>query len=178
MPPSMPIETAIRPRASPRDSGNKALLEIAPDVVQDLPDLRPIGNEGDQAHRPTALRAQQWKNFVDAGDQHCPQVMCLRPFGWCWIGRGWHRKPQRHHPRRTLARGGWLGLHHDLLGRCSQRRHRSPERRVRGQNTKIAVRMGARWWHQGGNTVSKRSRAARSCASMQTPASTEKPLCW
>ena len=28
-----------------------------------------------------ARRAQQREDFVDAGDQHCPQVMCLRPFG-------------------------------------------------------------------------------------------------
>lgn len=28
---------------------------------------------------------------------------------------------QRCHPRRAIARGGWLGLYHDLLGQCSQR---------------------------------------------------------
>jgi hypothetical protein len=49
---------------------------------------------------------------------------------------------QRNHARCALARGGWLGLHHDLLGRCSQRRYRSPERRIRGQHTKIAIADG------------------------------------
>ena len=49
-------------------------MAIAP-VVQDLPDLCAFGNECDQVHLPTALRAQQREHFVDAGDQHSPQVV-------------------------------------------------------------------------------------------------------
>jgi len=61
---------------------------------------------------------------------------------------------QRHHARCALAHVGWFGLHHDLhrwLCRLCQRRDRSPERRVRGQHTKIALPMGVRRWHQRGN---------------------------
>ena len=59
---------------------------------------------------------------------------------------------QRHHSRRALIRDGWLGLHHDLLGRCNQRHRRSPVRRIRGQHAKATVPVCARRHHQGGNT--------------------------
>ena len=63
---------------------------------------------------------------------------------------------QRHHSRCALAHVGWLGLHDDLLGRlcrCRQRHCRSPERRVRGQHTKVPMPMGARRWHQRRNAL-------------------------
>ena len=39
-------------------------LGVDPDVLKDLPDLRALGNERDQAHLPTALRPQQQEHFV------------------------------------------------------------------------------------------------------------------
>ena len=80
------------------------------------------------------------KHFAGAGDQHRPQVMRRWTFGWTRIAK-------RHHARYALAHVGWPGLHHDLLGqlcRCRQRHRCSPERRVRGQHTKIAEPIGAR----------------------------------
>ena len=65
---------------------------------------------------------------------------------------------QRHHSRCPLAYVGWLGLHHDLLGRLCQRYRRSPERRVLGKHTKVAVPVGARRWHQGRNTIDQLQR--------------------
>jgi hypothetical protein len=50
---------------------------------------------------------------------------------------------------QARARVGLLGR----LCRCRQRRHRSPERRVRGQHTKKAVPVGAWGRHQGRNAV-------------------------
>jgi len=82
--------------------------------------------------------------------------MCLRPCGCRRLGRGWARMTQRHHPRCALARGGWIGPRHDLLGRlcrCRQRHRRSPERRVRSQHTKIAMPMDARRWHPCRNAL-------------------------
>ena len=110
-------------------------------------------NEGDQAYLPTTPRVQQRKNLVDSGDQYRPQVVRLRALGWCRFGRGWDRMAQRCHPRRALARGGWIGLHHDLLGRCSQRHRRSPERRMRSQHTKVAMPVRSRRWHQRRNAL-------------------------
>ena len=76
--------------------------------------------------------------------------------GWHGFGRKWHRMALPYHLRRAVARDGWIGLHHDLLGRlcrCCQRHRRSPERRVRCQHTKIAMPMGAWRWHQRHNAL-------------------------
>ena len=47
-------------------------------MVQYLPDLRAVGDERDDAHLPTAQRAQQGKHLVDSGNQHRPQVVRWR----------------------------------------------------------------------------------------------------
>jgi hypothetical protein len=44
-------------------------------VLKDLPHLGTIGDERDDAHLAGADRANQWKHFVDAGDQCGPQVV-------------------------------------------------------------------------------------------------------
>lgn len=56
-------------------------LGVHSDVVQYLPDLCTFGDKGDQAHLTTALRAQEREHFVDAGNQHSPQVM-RQALGW------------------------------------------------------------------------------------------------
>ena len=50
-------------------------LGVHPDVIKDPSDLHALGNERDQAHLPTAQRAQQREHLVDARDQHGPQVV-------------------------------------------------------------------------------------------------------
>ena len=70
-----------------------------------------LGNEGDQAHLSTALRAQQREHFVDAGDQHRPQVMRLRALG-CH-----HTTPGQSRAQRCRIRGicERLGAHKVLV---------------------------------------------------------------
>lgn len=75
-------------------------------------------------------------------DQHRPQAKRLRALGCRGLGRRRARMAQRCHPRRAHTRGGWLVLHHGLLGRlclCRQRHHRSPARQVRCWHTKFLV---------------------------------------
>jgi hypothetical protein len=118
-----------------------------------LPDLRALGDEGDQAHLPTAQRAQQREHFVDTGDQHRPQVMRLRAFGWRRFGLGglaWPSGTALGAPSVMLA--GSACTTTCLAGAASCHR-RSSERRIRCQHTKIAVAVGARRWHQRGNAV-------------------------
>lgn len=108
------------------------------------------------AHVAATPGAQQREHFVNTGDQHRPQVMRLRPCGCRRFGLGWDRMAQQNHPRRALTHVGWLGLHGDLLGRLcrySQRHRRSPERRIRGQHTKVAMPVCARGRHQGRMTA-------------------------
>ena len=154
--PVIRLRIAVTPQRWPARRGYVWRLRVDPDAIKDLPDLRALGNERDQAHLPSAQRAQQREHFVNTGDQHRPQLMRLRPFGCRRFGLGWDRMAQQNHPRRALAHVGWLGLHGDLLGRlcrCSQRHRRSPERRIRGQHTKVAMAVRARRWHQGSNAI-------------------------
>ena len=67
--------TTVLPQRWPARRGYVRRLRVHPDVIQDLLDLRALGDKGNQAHLPTALRAQQWDHFVDAGYQHRPQVV-------------------------------------------------------------------------------------------------------
>jgi hypothetical protein len=46
-------------------------------VIEHLPDIGAVRDEGDDAHLPTAQRAWQWEHLVDTGDQHCPQAVRL-----------------------------------------------------------------------------------------------------
>ena len=111
----------------------------------DLLDLLALGDKGDPAHLATAHRAQEREHLVDSGDQHRPPVV-----RWAL---GWHCVPLRHHP--WYARASLRRLRRGRLGRrChSHGHHRSPERRIRTQHTKIAVPVGAWRRHQGGNAV-------------------------
>lgn len=52
------------------------------DVIENPTDLRALGDKGDLAHLTTALLAQQRERLLDSGDQHRPQLMRIRPFGW------------------------------------------------------------------------------------------------
>jgi hypothetical protein len=47
-------------------------------VIVELPDLRAICDERDQAHIPAKHRTRQRKDLVDASDQNCPEVVRLR----------------------------------------------------------------------------------------------------
>lgn len=67
--------TTVLPQRRPVRRGYVRGLAGDPDVVQYLLDLRALGDKGDQAHLATAHRAQQWKDLVDAGYQHRPQVV-------------------------------------------------------------------------------------------------------
>ena len=70
-----------------------------------------------------AFIPQRREDFVDSGDQHRPQVVRRCALGRRRLGRKWDCLAQRHHPRCALARGGWIGLNDNLLGRlCRCRR--------------------------------------------------------
>ena len=69
------LRIAVIPQRWPARRDYVRGLGVNPDVVQDLLDLRALGDKGDQAHLATALRAQEQEHLKDAGDQHCPQVM-------------------------------------------------------------------------------------------------------
>jgi hypothetical protein len=46
---------------------------IHPDVLQDVPDVGAVSDEGDDAHWPVTNRAYQREHLVDAGNEHRPQ---------------------------------------------------------------------------------------------------------
>ena len=55
---------------------------------QYLPDLRALGEKGNQTHFPTAHRAQQRELLIDAGGEHFPHVAHRQPLRWqCKLGR-------------------------------------------------------------------------------------------
>ena len=87
--PLIRLRIAVIPQRWPARRGYVWWLRVHPDVIKDLSDLRALGEKGDQAHLTTAHWAQQREHFVDAGDQHRPQIMRLRPFGCRRLGRGW-----------------------------------------------------------------------------------------
>ena len=113
----------------------------APPVMKAIGRIRPQKRAQQRKSQLVGDRAGSLRVTADrparpqeTGDQHRPQVARLRPFEWHRLGREWHRMALPHHLRRAIARDGWLGLHHDLLGGCGQRRHRGPQWRVRGQH--------------------------------------------
>jgi hypothetical protein len=60
-------------------------------VVQYLLDVGAEGDEGDDAHLNATDGAQQREHFLDAGNQHCPQVV-HRALGWHRLSKldlGW-----------------------------------------------------------------------------------------
>lgn len=131
---------------------------LHPDVVQDVADFGAVGDEGNDAHLPTAHGAQQRKCLVDAGNQHRPQVM-RRSLRACFrFGCGCGRVARRRHPRYARAR--LCSLHRGWLrrSRLSQRRYRRSQRRVWCQHTKVAVPVGAWRWHQRGDAVDQFQR--------------------
>jgi hypothetical protein len=104
---------------------------------------------GASAHRTAGTAAEKRRRCT----------LSARPTGQCagerWGGAdsdvdgiAWPSGVTPGAPSPVVAGSVW---HRDLLGRCSQRRHRSPERRIRGQHTNIAVPVRARRWHQRRN---------------------------
>ena len=69
------LRIAVVPQRWSARRGYVRGLRVDPDVLQDFPDLCAICDKGDQAHLPTALRAQKRKDLVDAGNQHRPQIV-------------------------------------------------------------------------------------------------------
>jgi hypothetical protein len=78
-------------------------LEVNPDVVQYLPDQFDLSDKRDQSHLATAHRVQQRKNLVDAGDQHCPQVVRRWALGRHGLGLSLDDFAHWRQPRRSLA---------------------------------------------------------------------------
>ena len=125
-------------------------LRICPDVFEYLPDVGTVRDERNQAHLPTTKRAHQRENLIDAGEQNRPQVV-----RWA------------------------LGRHRLALGRSIS------SRGVSVNSSALTPRLSllgslfclAQWSTSSLPALRSRSRAAQSCAWMQTPASTEKPLC-
>ena len=52
-------------------------LRLHPDVIEHVPDIGAVRDEGDDAHLPTADGAQQREHLVDSGDHHRPEVVRL-----------------------------------------------------------------------------------------------------
>ena len=136
----IPIRLALRtiihrrvaalPQRWPACRGDVRGGRLHPDVVQDVADFGAVGDEGNDAHLPTAHGAQQRKCLVDAGNQHRPQVM-RRSLRACFrFGCGCGRVARRRHPRYARAR--LCSLHRGWLrrSRLSQRRYRRSQRRV------------------------------------------------
>jgi hypothetical protein len=95
----------VRPRRWPERRGYVWGLGVDPSVVQDLPDLRALGDERNQAHLPTAHRAQQREQLVDAGDQHRPQLVrrALGRHRRGGLDLGWECFALRHNPKCAHA---------------------------------------------------------------------------
>ena len=126
--PVIHLRITVLPQRWPACWGDVRWLRVNADVVQYLPDLRALGNEGDEPHLPTAQRTRQRENLVDAGDQNRPQVVRRCALGWhgLWqLCSAAERIASRHHPRRTLARTGLRRLSRHRLSRCRHCVHRS-----------------------------------------------------
>ena len=67
--------TAVIPQRWPACRGDVRGGRLHPDVVQDVADFGAVGDEGNDAHLPTAQRTQKREHLVDAGDQHRPKVV-------------------------------------------------------------------------------------------------------
>jgi hypothetical protein len=67
------------PQGWPTRLGNVGCLGLHPDVIQYLPDTCAVRNERDDSHLPATDWAQEREHFVNAGDQHRPQVMRRTP---------------------------------------------------------------------------------------------------
>lgn len=61
-------------------------LTVQPDVVQDVPDVGTVRDEGNDAHLPAVDGAHKRKYLVDMGDPHSSEVVAWL-FGQC--GRFW-----------------------------------------------------------------------------------------
>lgn len=48
-------------------------LRLDPDVIEYLPDIGAVRDEGDDAHLPAADGAQEREHLIDAGNQYRPQ---------------------------------------------------------------------------------------------------------
>jgi hypothetical protein len=59
------MRIAVIPQRWPARRGNMRWLRVDTDVIEDPPDLRALGDKGDQAHLPTAHWAQQREDFVE-----------------------------------------------------------------------------------------------------------------
>ena len=86
------LRIAVVPKWWPACRGDGWRLGLHTDVLQDLPDIGTVRDERDDAHLTTADRAYQRKNPVDAGDQHCPQV--VRRWAHCAVWRS--GRPDRY----------------------------------------------------------------------------------
>ena len=70
-----------------------------------------------------------------------------------------NRVAQRYHPRHAHARDGLRGLSRDHLRRgYGHSRDSGPQWRVRREHPKVAMPVGARRWHQGGNSLDQLPR--------------------
>ena len=146
------------PQRRPACRGDARWLCLRPDVVQYLPDVGAVRDEGDDSHLPATDRAEQREHLIDTGLQHRPEIvrwalgqhrLSMLGLAWEWIA----------YPKCALARAGGPGPHLQRLRlfrhlRCCtlcQRHRRSPVRRVRRQYAEVAVAVRARRRHQGGN---------------------------
>jgi hypothetical protein len=130
------LRITVIPQWRPARRGDAGWLAICPDVVQDLPDICAMCDERDDAHLPTADRAQQREYFVNTGHQHRPQVVRCT-LGRCKFGRRSHWITHGRGAICAAARGSRLGLRPGWG--CGHSRHRSPELRIRCQHTKVAM---------------------------------------
>lgn len=55
--PVIHLRITVHPQRRPACRGYVRGLRVDPDVIEDLPDLRALGNEGDQAHLPSGATA-------------------------------------------------------------------------------------------------------------------------
>ena len=89
-------------------------------MLKDVPDIGTVRDKGDDAHLPTAQRAQKREHLVDAGNQHRPQArgpLSRRRFRqWQLAGRmtGAVQLPVAS-GRRPSPSLGWTAHSRDLL---------------------------------------------------------------
>ena len=68
------LRITVIPQRRPACRGDARRLCLCPDVLQYVPDVGAVRDEGDDAHLPATQRSQQREHFVDSGHQHRPQV--------------------------------------------------------------------------------------------------------
>jgi len=135
----MPMRLFEFPQRRPARRGDSRWLRRFAEVIQNLPHGTCIGDKSDDPHLRLTNRADQWQRFVDARQQHRPQIVRSGTARWCVCFGGFHRQRHDHRHRHRCCDGG-------------------THRRIGCQHTVVTMAMRTGWWDERGNLVDQFQR--------------------